>query len=65
MRVQEGLCVLGAGYLICQDLVNCYFLLCFIVLTGCRSTLCCECGCCGDCGACTVVCVACVCTVRV
>ena len=30
MRVQEGLCVLGAWYLICQDLVNCYFLLCFI-----------------------------------
>ena len=22
---QEGLCVLGAWYLICQDLVNCYF----------------------------------------
>ena len=25
MRVQEGLYVLGAWYLICQDLVNCYF----------------------------------------
>ena len=25
VRVQEDLCVLGASYLICQDLVNCYF----------------------------------------
>ena len=25
MRIQECLCVLGAWYLICQDLVNCYF----------------------------------------
>ena len=28
-----------------------------VCLCGCRSTLCCECGCCGDCDACTVVCV--------
>ena len=25
MRVQEGLCVLGARCLFCQDLVSCYF----------------------------------------
>ena len=36
-----------------------------VCLLGCRSSLCCECGCCGDCDACTVVCVACVCAVRV
>ena len=25
MRVQEGICDLSACYLICQDIVNCYF----------------------------------------
>ena len=25
MRLKEGLCVSGAWYIICQDLVNCYF----------------------------------------
>ena len=36
-----------------------------VCLSGCRSTLCCECGCCGDCDTCTVVCVACLSAVRV
>ena len=32
MRVQEGLCVLGAGYLVCQDHVSCYFCLVYCLL---------------------------------
>ena len=36
MRVQEGLCVLGAGNLICQELVNGFTL--FYSLLGQRSS---------------------------
>ena len=39
MRVQEGLCVLGVRYLICQDLVNCYFYF-FYSLLDLRSSEC-------------------------
>ena len=32
MRLQEGICVLGAWYLVCHDLVSCYFALFYCLL---------------------------------